>query len=274
MFGSLLKETTPSEGQRQLASSYRESLEAWLRQDLDIVRMRETGSWHHGTAVTVHSDVDYFVTMPWPQPNSSYDALEPLRASLSRGVSNAFVRIDRPAVRLTYFDDGPAVEITPAYYMDADDYQIPDPDGSGWVRSNPAVHLGYVNEAQQKTNGKAKSLVRLVKTWKALNNVPLSSFYLEMRVAKYAQKNEIIVYDWDLRDFFKELASGDLSEMNDPTHYGRRIATGASGLTDSINAKYAIEEAARLATLAKEAKDAGDQARAVNHWAKLFNLRG
>ncbi|WP_273416762.1 nucleotidyltransferase domain-containing protein, partial [Corynebacterium appendicis] len=211
---------TPDVEARKKAASHRASLEDWLKRDLDIVRMRETGSWHHGTAISRHSDVDYFVTMRGLRPSASWSALEELRSSLARGVSSAIVRTDRPAVNLMYFDSGPSVEITPAYFRETDDYDIPDPDGTGWIQSNPAVHLNYVNDAQKKTNGKAKSLIRLVKTWKARNSVPLSSFYLEMRVAKYALSNPTIIYDWDLRSFFKSLEGDGLREMNDPTTYG------------------------------------------------------
>lgn len=269
---SIIRDMTPDEAARRAASSHRAYIESWLEDDLDISRMRETGSWHHGTAISNHSDVDYFVTMPWPKPQDSANALETLRASLARGLANCSVRVDRPAVRITYFDGGPAVEITPAYYQAADDYDIPDPNGTGWVRSNPAVHLDYVDDAQKKTDGKAKSLIRLVKTWKARNSVPLSSFYLEMRAAQYAHANTIIIYDWDLRDFFKGLSGDGLREMNDPTHYGRRIGTGTSNLIESITAKLALEDAARLATLAKAASDVEDHATAVGYWLRIFNL--
>ena len=205
------------------------------------------------------------------RPAVSSAALETLRSSLSRGIKGAFVSIDRPAVRLRFFDDGPDVEITPAYYKDADDYDIPDPDGTGWIRSNPAVHLEYVGRAQKETDGRAKGLIRLVKTWKSLNNVPLSSFYLEMRTAQYALGNKPIIYDWDLRGIFKSLASNGLREMNDPTNYGRRITTGTSSLAASITAKYAVEEAARRSRLAREAAEADDHPTAIRHLLALFN---
>src|SRR5699024_9437178 len=194
---------TPDEAARTAAARHRKEIEDWLTTDLGIIRMRETGSWHHGTALNRFSDVDYFVSMRDGGPSVSWTALETLRSSLSRGIKGALVSIDRPAVRLRYFEDGPDVEITPAYYQDADDYNIPDPDGNGWIRSNPAVHLNFVDRAQRETDGRAKALIRLVKTWKAWNNVPLSSFYLEMRTAQYALRHKPIVYDWDLRDFFK-----------------------------------------------------------------------
>lgn len=271
MLESLIRTMTPDGAARFTAAKHRKEIEDWLTSDLGIIRMRETGSWHHGTALDKFSDVDYFVSMRGSRPSGSASSLETLRSSLSHGIRGAFVSIDRPAVRLRYFDDGPNVEITPAYYQDTDDYDIPDPDGTGWIRSNPAVHLEYVDRAQKETDGRTKGLIRLVKTWKSRNNVPLSSFYLEMRTAQYALGNKPIIYDWDLRDFFKSLASSGLREMNDPTNYGRRITTGASGLAALIAAKYAVEEAARLSRLAREAAEADDHSTAIRYLHTLFN---
>lgn len=267
---SLIRTMTPDEAARTAAAKHRKEIEDCLTSDLGIICMRETGSWHHGTALDRFSDVDYFVSMRDCRPSASA-ALEDLRASLSRGIQGAFVSIDRPAVLLRYFDDGPDVEITPAYYQDTDDYDIPDPDSTGWIRSNPAVHLEYVDRAQKETDGRAKGLIRLVKTWKSWNNVPLSSFYLEMRTAQYALGNKPVIYDWDLRDIFKSLANNGLREMNDPTNYGRRITTGTSNLAESITAKYAVEEAARLARLARETAEADDHSTAIRHLLTLFN---
>lgn len=273
MLESLICSMTPDKAARSDAAKHRKEIEEWLKTDLGILRMRETGSWHHGTALDGFSDVDYFVSMRDSCPSSSTTALEDLRASLSRGIPGAYVSIDRPAVRLRYFEDGPDVEITPAYIRETDDYDIPDPGSAGWIRSNPAVHLEYVDRAQQETGGRAKGLIRLVKTWKSCNNVPLSSFYLEMRTAQYALNNKPIIYDWDLRVFFKSLANSGLREMNDPTNYGRRIATGTSNLAESIIAKYAVEEAARLARLAREATEDSDHCTAIYHLRTLFNCK-
>lgn len=272
---SLIRTMTPDAAARSAAAKHRKEIEEWLMYDLDIIHMRETGSWHHGTALSGFSDVDYFVSMRGTRPSSSATALEELRASLSRGIPGAYVSLDRPAVRLGYFEDGPAVEVTPAYLRDTDDYDIPDPDGTtGWIRSNPAVHLEYVDRAQKETYGRAKGLIRLVKTWKSWNNVPLSSFYLEMRTAQYALNNNPIIYDWDLRDFFKSLASSGLREMNDPTNYGRRITTGTSNFVDLIIAKNAVEQAVRLTRLAHEAAEDNDHSTAIRYLLALFNCEG
>lgn len=231
--------------------------------------MRETGSWHHGTALKAKSDVDYFVNMGGPRPEYSSTALETLRASLWR-MPGGFPTIDRPAVRLKFYDGGPDLEITPAYYRETDDYDIPDPNGTGWIRSNPQVHLDYVNKAQSATDARAKSLIRLIKTWKVAHSVPLSSFYLEMRAAQYSMTNIPIIYDWDLRDFFKKLSADGLREMNDPTNYGRRIATGSAGLAESITAKYAVDQATTHFRLAREATEAENHSLAIAHLRLVF----
>lgn len=266
---SLIRTLTPDDSARSAAARHREDAETWLRNDLNIVRMRETGSWHHGTALKSKSDVDYFVSMSGPRPEYSSTALETLRASLWRMPGRLPV-VDRPSVRLSFFDGGPDIEITPAYYKDTDDYDIPDPDGTGWIRSNPQVHLDYVNSAQNKTDSRAKSLIRLVKAWKFANSIPLSSFYLEMRVAQYSMANIPIIYDWDLRDFFKKLSTDGLREMNDPTNYGRRIATGSSGLAQSIAAKYAVDQATIHLRLSKEATESGNHPLAIAHLRQVF----
>lgn len=270
---AIVSNATPSAEARAAASRHRQEIEDWLKADLDIIRMRETGSWHHGTALDRFSDVDYLVSMTGTRPASSADVLDRICGSLNRGFSGAYASVNRPAVRLRFFDDGPDVEITPGYYRATDDYHIPDPDGSGWIKSNPAVHLAYVNEVQRKTDNGAKGLVRLVKTWKAFNQVPLSSFYLEMRTAQYALANKQILLDWDLVGVFRALSRSGLAAMNDPTDYGRRISSGTSGLAEAFTAKFAVEEAERLADLAKKAADNGDHGAAINYLLQLFKVQ-
>jgi hypothetical protein len=267
---SLIRTLTPDDSARSAAARHREYVESWLKSDLNIVRMRETGSWHHGTALKSSSDVDYFVNMGTLRPEYSSTALETLRESLWR-MPGGYPIVDRPSVRLPFFDGGPAMEITPAYYRETDDYDIPDPNGTGWIRSNPQVHLDYVNSAQKKTAARAKSLIRLVKAWKLANSVPLSSFYLAMRTAQYSMSNAPIIYGWDLCDLFKKLSTDGLREMNDPTNYGRRIATGCSGLAQALAAKNAVDQAAIHFRLSEEATEAGNHSLAIAHLRIVFS---
>ena len=172
------------------------------------------------------SDVDYFVTMPGPRPTNSQTSLDALRAALQRGFPNAAIYEDRPAISVHISADVPQMEVVPAFYRTTDDYNIPDPTGSGWIRSNPTKHLEYVNEAQRR-DGKAKSLIRLMKTWRQQNRLPISSFYLEMRTAKQVLDSPPVIYLWDMWDTLQGIANSGLAAgTTRVTTYGRRIQPG------------------------------------------------
>jgi len=58
-----------------------------------------------------------------------------------------------------------------------------------------------VNDANAKPRGKAKRLARLIKAWKYFCDIPISSFYLEMRCASYLNRIDTYVDIWDVRGF-------------------------------------------------------------------------
>ncbi len=107
----------------------------------------------------------------------------------------------------------------------------------------------------KRLNGKVKPLVRFVKAWKFYNNVPVLSFYLELRVAKYAQGESVIVYGIDVERVFRQLEDIDLARIQDPM--------GISGYISACPSQAAREEAksktataGRRARYAWEAKEA------------------
>ncbi|MCP2336948.1 hypothetical protein FHU30_002288 [Actinomadura rupiterrae] len=98
-------------------------------------------------------------------------------------------------------------------------------------------HLDYVNTAnkQEGIAGGAKKLARLMKAWKYYNKVPISSFYLEMRAAKYLTTQSSFAPAWDLCWLLEKLESSELAAMNDPT--------GASGRFYPCSSEYNKAEA-------------------------------
>jgi hypothetical protein len=94
-------------------------------------------------------------------------------------------------------------------------YNIPDCAGE-WMRASPDAHNDYVRTIDNKLNGRVKALIRFIKAWKFYRNVPLSSFYLELRVAKYAETEQTIVFDEDVYRVFRMLYNNDLAAIQDP----------------------------------------------------------
>lgn len=269
---SIITTWTPEKDARTLVARHRAQVEQHLESDLGIIRMRETGSWNNGTAIEVTSDVDYFVTMPGSRPSDSQTSLSALRASLQRGLPQAQVHTSRPAISVRISADAPMMEIVPAFYRQSDDYDIPDPNGSGWIRSNPAEHLEFVNRAQRR-DGNAKKLIRLVKIWRPTNRVPLSSIYLEMRTAKRVLDVPPVRYLWDMRDIFQAIADSGVAAMNDPSDYdGRRIHPGHANPAEHATALAQVTSAARLAGLAEEAAGKSSDALAIHYIKQLFGF--
>ena len=57
-----------------------------------------------------------------------------------------------------------------------------------------------------------KPLIRFLKAWKYFQNVPVSSFYLELRIAKYTEGETSIIYAIDLKGVLAHLDSVNLAQ--------------------------------------------------------------
>lgn len=91
------------------------------------------------------------------------------------------------------------------------------PDGSGgWKFSAPESHNAYVRRIDEKHSGQVKSLIRFVKAWKFFRNVPINSFYLEIRTAQYADSENVILYDADVWKVLSRIFEDGIANISDP----------------------------------------------------------
>ena len=84
------------------------------------------------------------------------------------------------------------------------------------MKASPDAHNFYVRSIDGNLSSKVKPLIRFIKAWKYLNNVPISSFYLELRVAKYASKKSSVLYSADVAGIFQFLHNSKLAKVRDP----------------------------------------------------------
>ena len=213
---------TPSGGEFEAAKRHRASIEACLKKDFEITRFFRTGSFGNGTSIRGYSDVDYFASIPRKNLNqNSSTTLRKVRDVLNARFPNTGVTVRTPAVLVQFGTDVfESTEVVPADFIKRDDnglhiYEIADGAGE-WMKSSPDAHNAYVAEVDRRLNGKVKSLIRFLKAWKYYRNVPISSFYLELRVAKYASGEKSIIYSIDVRNVFKMLWDIQLAAIRDP----------------------------------------------------------
>ena len=96
------------------------------------------------------------------------------------------------------------------------------------MRSSPSTHTAYVTEKNTGLAKKLKPLIRFLKAWKYYCNVPISSFYLELRATKWMEGESAIVYDIDLCTILRKLHSCSLAAMQDPKGVSGYVAACAT----------------------------------------------
>jgi len=236
---------------------------------------REAGSFNHGTGVRGLCDVDLLVSLNEAQPTNSDTALRWVRDALAASFPHTTVRVSRPAVVVEFNGGAESWEVIPGFRKNASNAKIPLYDvpgaAAGWLESAPSAHLTYVTQINGEASiaGGAKKLARLVKAWKYYNNVPISSFYLEMRAAKYLSGESLFLPAVDICNVLEHLNSIQLAAMNDPAGVTSRFYACSS----DAKARDALSKLATGATRARKAATAranGDPATAYYYLDLLF----
>ncbi len=273
-FRDFLTKLTASESETASAKSHRESIKTRLEKDFGLVRLFRIGSFGNGTSISGFSDVDYLASLKsnYYSADSTY-SLAKVRDSLAERFWNTNVRVNCPAVAVPFgTKDSERHEIVPGDCVNASgdffSYRIPDCAG-GWMKISPEAHIHYVSELNEKLSSKVKPLIRFIKAWKYFRDVPISSFYLEMRVAKYAIAESSIIYYIDIQRVLKMLWDNQLAAIKDPVGVSGYItACKTEALRKEALSK--LETALTRATEAREAVGKDKISDAFDAWRRLY----
>ena len=274
-FRDFLPRLTPTATESEGAKKHRTSIEACLQNNYGLKRFVRIGSFGNGTSISGFSDVDYLACFPTDQLTlTSTSSLAKVRTALDTRFPNTGVRVSCPAVVVPLGSvAAETTEVVPADYIgDRNGYKVYDIADcvGGWKKASPDAHNEYVRYVDSKLNGKVKPLIRFLKAWKYLRDVPISSFYLELRVAKYASGETSIVYDMDVRRVLRPLWDGQLANMQDPMEVSGYIsACKSESLREDALSK--LETAVTRAEKAREDADKGNIEDAFYWWRLLFN---
>ncbi|MHC4458632.1 MAG: SMODS domain-containing nucleotidyltransferase [Planctomycetota bacterium] len=255
--------------------SHRASIESCLEGNFEMYRFFRTGSIGSGTNINGYSDTDYFAVIPKKNlTKNSTSTLTKIKVALQhRFPRTSNIHIDGPAVVIPFGTaKSDTTEIIPVDYIktknSANIYDMPNGAG-GWMKSSPKAHNNYVTNINSKLSYKVKPLVRFIKAWKFYRNAPIISFYLEMRVAKYASQEKSISYSIDIKNILKQLLDIKLAPMKDPNIVSGYIHP-CSSEAQKKDALSKLETAYTRAKYAWEAEDKGDIKEAFEWWDKLF----
>jgi hypothetical protein len=266
--------TAPDEA--EAAKSYRASIEQKLREEFGLTSFFRVGSFENGTNVSGYSDVDQFAVIPEPSPRpDSHRLLVTVAVALRTRFPNTGVRVNSPAVVLPCGrDPSESTEVMPVFEVGLTELgfrQFMMPKGAGgWMTAAPEAHNEYVRTIDRDHGGKVKSLIRCLKGWKHMRNVPISSFYLELVAAEYAKTQETIIYDIDLRNVFETILATDFAPYPDPVIAGE-VLTPCKTIPRQADALTKVRDAAAWSREAVTLNFEGNSPAAFLRWDRVFN---
>lgn len=274
-FRDFLSKLTPRATESDGVKRHRASIEACLQNNFGLKRFARIGSFGNGTSISGYSDVDYLACLPTDKlTQSSTYSLGKVRDVLDVRFPHTGVRVNCPAVAVPLGTTAAEnTEVVPADYIKESNgykiYDIPDCAG-GWMRASPDAHNDYVRTVDGKLSSKVKPLIRFIKAWKCFRDVPISSFYLELRIAKYANGESAIIYDIDVKRVLRQLLDNQLASMQDPMGVSGYIEACRTEL-QRADALSRLETAVIRAEKAREAADKNNVEDAFYWWRLLFN---
>lgn len=175
------------------------------------------GSYGKKTAVRPPTDVDILFIMP-PEKKGYYRGyygngpsklLQDVKSALSRTYPTTTMRGDGQVVVVS-FANSFGVEVLPVFSTAQTGlYDTPDTHGNGsWKTTNPDAERNHILDSNSDSKGNTVHLIKMMKIWKHVCNVPLSSLGIELLVVPFISQwkhkgQSTVYYDWMVRDFYE-----------------------------------------------------------------------
>lgn len=278
-FEKLLEWLVPLPTERTKAISHRGSVRGCLINNFNCSNFFETGSFGNKTGVRHFSDTDYFAVCP-PEnlTGKSFYVLGKVRKALRSTFSRTqVIKVNSPAVTILFGNHASEnLEITPCFYYKLSEtpfgkkksYAIAAAGGQ-WRLSSPQAHNAYVEQHNKRLDGKLKPLIRLVKAWKFFHRVPISSFYLELRITKFLEDKKKINYAVDLYGIIKKLYDIRLANIQDPM----KVSGLITACMTEVKRRAAMTKLARAYSRALKAHSCRNKNldECFRWWKKFFN---
>jgi hypothetical protein len=279
-FQAFLTRVQPLQSEREKGTSHKGSVKSCLESNFRCYNFLETGSFGNETGIRHYSDTDYFASIPVDvlTDSSSY-FLRKLKEALQYTFhKTSGIEVNSPAVVIPFGQYASEnIEVTPCNFrgMSATSlgnyplYLIPDGNGN-WMGSSPQAHNAYVKTIDNRLNGKLKPLIKFIKAWKFMNDVPIVSFYLELRITRLLENSVVFSYDENILNILNHLYQVQLADMRDPMGVSGLIPSSKT-FTQKNAALSKLNTALSRAEKAYNSRLKGNYDDAFYWWKMLYN---
>ena len=139
-----------------------------------LVKAEFSGSLAKGTAVSLSSDADIFISLS----SDTKETLQEIYISLFSYITNAGYTARKQNVSLGVNVNGYKVDLVPAKRQSqyGNEHSLYRSKANSWTKTNVYDHINHVKNSNRINE------IKLTKIWRELHNLDFPSFYLEMAV--------------------------------------------------------------------------------------------
>jgi hypothetical protein len=272
-----------NEREQQNASARHTEIREYMRENLDIENDFLTGSYKRNTKTKPLKDVDIFFVLGEEErhyrdesPDSVLSTFEKL---LAKKYAKEAVNKQRRSVTVDFgvlidAEDNTdyrilSVDAVPAF-ASGKDYEIPDRQSGGWVKTNPKIHEEKATTAHKAYNNEWKGIVRMVKYWNNHHSKPIKpSFLLEVMALECLAPPYGGRFDYEMQSLFSTFADRIFDTWGDPACLGPAVSD-MMNKSEKAAAQQALKKGEQEATLAIHLARQGKNEEALKAWRAIF----
>ena len=241
---------------------HRRTIEDKLNNEFDVENIRFGGSHSTNTDVKGLSDIDMLADLgKFKSDQSSDQAIQDFADAIRERLPNTKVSSGVMAVTVE-FSDGLQVQVLPAFRY-RDGYRIPDPNGEGWILTNPKRFARELTSANKKQSGQVVPTIKLIKSICDANNIEVSSYHVSnLALNAFKRYSGDKTYAKMLQYFFNQAKA-----------LCRKPTPDRSGQTKYIDGDLSKVDRTRMATALAQMETKVDEAiksTSLDKWNDLF----
>lgn len=158
-----------------------------------------SGSFSKGTAISIGTDADIFISMSSNTPGTLAD----LYNTLDKAIIWAGYQTRRQNVSIGTTVNEYKIDLVPGRRQSqyGNDHSLYRRKANSWTQTNVNTHIDYVTSSNRILE------IKLAKIWRQLHKLEFPSFYLEMAVIdalKYARIGDIAANFLKVLEFFRD----------------------------------------------------------------------
>jgi hypothetical protein len=262
----------------QRASSAQQELRTRLSSTLSIQDSFLTGSYARHTKVHPLNDIDVLIVRNSVRvglsssggTNPSQALEEVAQAARLAFPKGATVKKQSRSVNLSFVGLDFGFDLIPGWLRDPDGYWIPDFETGVWIPTNPQAHADMMTDANERSAGRLKPVIKMVKHWSRNNHDLFCSFHLELIAEWVFRQSNVDSYQTGVALVLAYLPRFVGVPMTDPA-YGLNRVDKALTADELQKLRSRVNHDSQSARAAIQLEAAGNHSSALDAWKGIFS---